>query len=77
MRLFDRKPKIEVTFQNGESGEVSPYLLNTCIETGQIIQFKRSAGWVRIGQDPIRGTDGNYKGVERRKNGSRGFGFRT
>jgi len=61
-----QRRKIEVKFVNGETGELSPYLLNTNIETGRIVEFRRSSGWVRIGRDPIRGTDGNYKGTDRR-----------
>ena len=62
-----QKRRIEVMFPDGKTGAISPYLLNTYIETGKIVQFKRRSGWVRIGKAPIRGTDGHYKGRDRRR----------
>jgi len=65
-RLANRR-KVKVKFQNGETGKINPCLLNTYIETGMILEFRRSGSWARIGRDPIRGGNGRYQGVERRR----------
>src|SRR3990170_7946549 len=57
---------IKVMYQNNEYGTVNPFLLDKLIASGKIKKFLRSSGWVTIGVDPIRGTDGHYKGPERR-----------
>lgn len=62
-----QKRRIEVMFSDGKTGVISPYLLNTYIETGKIVQFKRRSGWVRIGEASIRGNDGYYEGRNRRR----------
>jgi len=67
MWKYARRRKIQVKFLNGETSEINPFLLNTQIETGKVIAFRRSGGWVQVGRDPIRGSNGHYQGVERRQ----------
>jgi diguanylate cyclase (GGDEF)-like protein/PAS domain S-box-containing protein len=57
---------IKVMYQNNEYGKVNPFLLDELIASGKIKKFLRSEGWATISIDPIRGTGGHYKGLERR-----------
>ncbi|GFO55692.1 hypothetical protein GMSM_26990 [Geomonas sp. Red276] len=45
---------ISVVFTNGEERIVPAYMLEYLIRESRIVAFRRSAGWVRIGLDPIR-----------------------
>lgn len=45
---------IPVKYSDGTVDRVQSMLLDTLILSGVITQFKRSSGWVVIGQDPIR-----------------------
>lgn len=45
---------IEVVYENGRKGFVTPEMLDYLLETGGIICFKRSNGWVRPACDPVR-----------------------
>jgi hypothetical protein len=49
------------------AGIVDASYLEHLIKTGTITAFKRSSGWVRIGQDPVREDAGTYAGPDRRK----------
>lgn len=41
--------------------------LKRLIASGQVLAFRRSEQWVKIGTDPVRGDGGNeYDGPERR-----------
>lgn len=62
-----RKRRIEVMYPDGETDAISPYLLNTYIQTGKIVRFKRSGDWVLVSEGPLRGEDGRYQGRERRR----------
>lgn len=43
-----------VVFNDGSEGLVPSYSLDYLIREKKITAFKRSDGWVRIGEDPIR-----------------------
>ncbi len=45
---------IGVIYNNNKRGTVEDYLLDDLIKDERIKAFRRSTGWVRIGQDPIR-----------------------
>jgi hypothetical protein len=62
-----RKRQVEIMYPDGETDVISPYLLNTYIQTGKIVRFKRGGYWVLISKGPMRGQDGRYKGRERRR----------
>lgn len=55
---------IPVIYEDDSYDMVEDYLLNELIVTKRIKAFKRSSGWVRIGQDRVRKID--YTGPERR-----------
>lgn len=58
---------VEVIFKNGRKGSVNRSELNMLINSRLIQSFKRSDGWVRIGQDPLRQrVDLSYSGEEKR-----------
>jgi hypothetical protein len=48
---------------------VKDYMLDNMIKSKEIVQFKRSKGWVTIGVDPIReskrDTGSNGNGIDR------------
>ncbi len=59
---------IMVQFANRTFGYVRNDDLDELIDTGGIVSFRRSSGWVEIGKDPVRTkrpTD-QYAGPERR-----------
>jgi hypothetical protein len=47
---------------------VKDFILDTLLESKEIVKFKRSTGWVTIGVDPIRGSkrDSVFNGYDRR-----------
>jgi len=47
---------IYVKYLNGGYEVVKDDVLDILIESNEIVEFKRAAGWVRIGVDPIRRT---------------------
>ena len=62
-----RKRRVEVMYPDGETDAINPYLLNTYIQMGKIVRFKRGGDWVLISAGPIRGQDGGFHGRERRR----------
>jgi hypothetical protein len=46
--------EIPVIFVNGEIGNVHGYTLDHLIQEKEIAAFRRSEGWVLVGDDPIR-----------------------
>jgi len=57
---------IKVIYLDNRAGVVKASSLERLIRTGKIVAFHRSAGWARVGRDPIRGSGGRYEGPERR-----------
>jgi len=55
---------IPVIYADDSYDMVEDFLLNELIVNNKIKAFKRSSGWVRIGQDRVRKID--YSGPERR-----------
>jgi len=51
---------IQVIYPDNRFDYVKEKVLDTLIETKQIIRFKRSTGWVTLGVDPIRTTKRDY-----------------
>jgi hypothetical protein len=45
---------IQVVLPDNHHEFVKPGMLDPLIESGKIIKFKRSTGWVMIGSDPVR-----------------------
>lgn len=67
MGIFRLKRLIPVRYSDGNVDNIPSPLLNTLIETHQIIAFKRKECWIVIGIDAIRGMDhGQLRGKERR-----------
>ena len=58
---------IRVRYKDGRIDLVPSQRLDELIMMSEVVQFERSAGWVRVGRDPIRSTlRGHYVGPERR-----------
>jgi hypothetical protein len=61
---------ISVIYLDGTLGEVSNDVLDVLIATGRISKFKRSDGWVDVGEGRNKLRDylqgGKYQGLERR-----------
>ena len=67
MGVFRLRRLIPVRYSDGHVDKIPSPLLNTLIETQQIMAFKRKEGWIVIGIDAIRGMDhGQLRGKERR-----------
>lgn len=67
MGVFRLMPLVKVRYSDGRVDKIPRPLLNTMIETHEIIEFKRKNGWVVIGRDAIRGMNqGQRTGRERR-----------
>lgn len=66
---------IEVFYPGMEHDYVKDFMLNSLIESGKIIKFRRSSGWVTIGVDPVRGMTRRteYHGPDRRARHHNGF----
>lgn len=58
---------IPVLFNDNHYQVVSRNELDQLLTTGRIKAFRRAGGWAMIGQDPLRGKGGTYRGPERRK----------
>jgi hypothetical protein len=68
MGVFSLKRLIPVRYSDGRVDNVPSPLINTLVETHQIIAFKREECWIVIGIDAIRGMDhGQLGGKERRR----------
>ena len=57
MGVFRLKKLIPVRYADGHVDKIPSPLLNTLIETHQIIEFKRKEGWIVVGSDAIRGMN--------------------
>ena len=58
---------IHVNYADDSYDYIKDFMLDSLIQTGNVAQFRRSSGWVRVGVDPIRqGTAESYHGSERR-----------
>ena len=58
---------IQVNYTDDRYDYIKDFMLDMLIRSGNIAQFRRSTGWVRVGVDPIRqGSAGSYHGSERR-----------
>jgi hypothetical protein len=59
---------IRVKYPNGNTEMVRPPLLRHLINSNKISEFRRSDGWVVLGQDRLRSAKGvDYAGKERRQ----------
>ena len=67
MGVFRLRRLIPVRYSDGHVDKIPSPLLNTLIETHQIMAFKRKEGWIVIGIDALRGMDhGQLRGKEGR-----------
>lgn len=57
---------IKVIYIDNSAGVVKASSLDRLISSGKVVAFRRSGGWVKIGQDPVRGLGGKYEGPDRR-----------
>ena len=63
VRNFDHKPAvgvkniIQVEYKDNRYDYVTEGILDTMLESKQIIKFKRITGWVTVGVDPLRETN--------------------
>jgi hypothetical protein len=62
---------IQVNYADDRYDYVKDFMLDSLIEAGKVTQFRRSSGWVRVGEDPIRSRrpSGGYSGADRRAQG--------
>ncbi len=58
---------IKVIYQDGYSGVVTSSTLNYLIEKREVVAFKRSDGWVKIGRDAIRSSQQPINGPDKRE----------
>jgi hypothetical protein len=61
---------IPVVLSDGQEDLVSKDELQFLMDIQQIVQFKRSDGWVVVGQDKMRSVSVPYKGKECREPGN-------
>ena len=67
MGVFRLKKLITVRYADGHVDNIPSPLLNTLIETHQIVEFKRKEGWIVVGSDAIRNMNhGRLREKERR-----------
>jgi hypothetical protein len=59
---------LHVIYTDNHYDYVKDFMLDDLIESQKIAKFRRSAGWVTIGVDPIRARKHNrlFNGIERR-----------
>lgn len=59
---------IHVIFKDRHHDYVKDFMLDFLIESKKIARFRRSTGWVAVGEDPIRKISFNrtFDGIERR-----------
>ena len=57
---------IQVQYTDGRHDMVKPQLLDRLIDSHRVAGFRRSAGWVTVGKDPIRRRRGDFGGPDRR-----------
>jgi len=59
---------IEVIYPGMQHDYVDDFMLDSLIESGRIIKFRRQSGWVTLGVDPVRQKKRCiwHKGEERR-----------
>jgi len=62
---------IRVIYADNRSDTVKDHQLESLIIKGKIAAFHRASGWATIGRDPLRGSECNYAGPERRRDGQR------
>ena len=67
MTFIPQSNRINVVYKNGVRDHISSALLKTLINSGQVVQFERSDGWVVVGEGAVRGIGGTFAGDERRK----------
>lgn len=68
VKTGERAMMIQVLYSNGKYDLVKSQTLERLIDSKEIVQFKRSTGWVELGRDPIRGSQlEQYRGYERRR----------
>ncbi len=61
--------QIKVKYVDGRIEIVRPRELQDLIDARRITSFRRSGGWVSLGEDSVRSSlRGDYKGPERRSN---------
>lgn len=63
------EPFIQVEFNDGSYGAMSPEALDLCLRQKRLRRFRRSEGWIFVDIDPMRGTrvEQDYSGPERRR----------
>ncbi len=59
---------IQIIRNNNQHDYVMPFMLDGLIDSGKIVKFKRSTGWVTIGIDQIRASNrySAFNGDDRR-----------
>jgi hypothetical protein len=58
--------QVKVRYTDGSTGMVSPISLPGLLESGKIIGFQSSDGWVEVRREPTEEDDEGYHGPERR-----------
>jgi hypothetical protein len=59
---------IQVAYLDDRYDYLKDFQLDRLLEMRQVAKFRRSSGWVKVGEDPIRqgSKDNTYYGPERR-----------
>lgn len=58
---------IPIVYSNGRQDLVKPFVLDRLIEDRKISSFRRAAGWVVIGRDPIRNSSHKVFSIPERR----------
>jgi len=59
---------IRVKYVDNRFDMVRPEILNQLLDSGEVLEFRRTDGWTAVGNSSLRRQDGGvYSGPERRR----------
>jgi hypothetical protein len=58
---------VKVKYTDGSTGMIRPIRLPGLLESGRVVGFQGSDGWVEVRREPTEEDDGSFQGPERRK----------
>jgi hypothetical protein len=58
---------VMVKYLDGTYDMVVSHRLDGLIKAGRVLEFRRGYGWARVGKDPVRESERDFRGDERRK----------
>lgn len=63
---------VMVKYLDGTYDMVVSHRLDGLLKSGRVLEFRRVAGWARVGRDPVRKIVKSFPGEERRKEAHHG-----